>query len=339
MNELTMRREVLIRGVLGAAASSLALPTIGWAQSAPTVASKWPVEFLKVIIPAPPGGGVDSFCRALGERLSVHLGVRVVPDNKPGAAGLLGTRAIALAPPDGSTIGLIHSGLVSVQAMGGKLDLLKDVRPIVGRLNESQYIIAVRTDSKYTNLSDLLKDITARPGKLNYGTGGLGSPGHMVFEKMKEKLAALKAQDVPFKGAIESVNALISKDLDFVIGVMSTVQVQVKSGRLRALAVTGISRSELLPEVPTIAESDVAGFSYVSWGGVFAPSKMPDHLVAVLQEAMAKIVKEAAFKQFVLSNGSQISPPESLQEFQIFLRESIEKETAVMTKLGLKAAT
>ena len=337
MQSFINRRQVLIHGTQAAAAASLlAGPSQVLAQAAAQSTAKWPVDTLKIIIPAPAGGGVDATCRRVGERLAAHLGINVVPDNKPGAAGLLSSKAIASAAPDGGTVGFIHSGLVSVQAMGGRLDLLKEFRPVVGRFSEAQFIVAVHPDSKYRSFADLLKEIAAQPGKLNYGTGGQGSPGHMVFERLKERVPGLSAQDVPFKGAIESVNALLAKDIDFLIGVMSTVQVQVKSGRLRALAVTGNTRSAHLPDVPTVAEAGVPGFSYLTWAGFFGPAKLPDRWVITLQEVFAKIVKEPDFQQFIASNGSQISPPESAADFETFLRESIARETAVMTRLGLK---
>ena len=338
MRTLINRRQALIRGLQSAAvASSLAAPSLAWSQSATQATAKWPVDTLRIMIPAPAGGGVDATCRKVGERLAVHLGITVIPDNKPGAAGLLGAKALAAAAPDGGTIGLLHSGLVSVQAMGGKLDLVKEFSPVVGRFNENQFIVAVHAESKYRSFAELLKDIAANPGKLNYGTGGQGSPGHMVFERLKEKSASLDAQDVPFKGAVEGVNALMAKNIDFLIGVMSTVQVHVKSGRLRALAVTGSTRSVQLPEVPTVAESGVPGFSYTAWGGFFGPSRLPERLVTTLQDAFAKTIKEPDFLQFIAANGSQISQPESAADFQAFLRESIVRETVVMTRLGLKA--
>jgi len=337
MTSYPRRRQVLIKALqTTAAASSLTAPAFAWAQAATTATPKWPVDTLKIIIPAPAGGGVDTLCRRVGERLAAHLGVTFVPDNKPGASGLLACRAIAAAPPNGGTLGMIHSGLVTVQAMGGKLDLLKEFRPLVGRYYEGQFIIAVNADSKYRTLADLLKEITAHPGKLNYGTGGQGSPAEMIFERLKEKQTKLNAQDVPFKGAVDSINALVSKDIDFLIGVMSTVQAQVKSGRLRALAVTGGTRSPLLPEVPTVAESVMPGFSYTAWGGYFGPAKIPDRLVLTLQEVFAKIAKEPDFLQNVAANGSQMSQPESPAEFQAFLLQSIASETATVTRLGLK---
>jgi len=337
MTNFINRRQALIRSMQSAAAaSSLSATSFSWAQAAAPAADKWPLETLKMVIPAPAGGGVDTLCRRVGERLAHHLQINVVPDNKPGASGLLGCRAIAAAAPDGGTIGFVHSGLVSVQAMGGKLDLIKEFRSIVGRFNEGQLIVAVSADSKHRSLADLLKDIVANPGKRNYGTGGQGSPGHMVFERLEEKIPGLKAQDVPFKGATEGINTLLSKDLDFLVGVMSTIHVHVKTGRLRALAVTGASRSAQLPDVPTIAESGVPGFSFATWGGFFGPSKLPDGLVVLLQAALGKIVKEPEMLQLIAANGSQVPQPESEADFLKFLRESIASETAVMVRLGLK---
>lgn len=334
MTKILTRRALLAQAGQGTtAAALLAVPGLSLAQSNPN----WPVDTLKIMVPAPAGGGVDIYCRKTGERLAAHLGIAVVIDNKAGAGGLLGAKALSASAPDGSSIGFIHSGLVSVQAMGGKLDLLAEFRPIVGRYNESQFIVAVHADSKYRTFGDLMKDIAANPGKLNYGTGGLGSPAHIAFENLRAKVGNLQAQDVPFKGAIDGVNALLAKDLDFMLGVLSTVQVQVKTGRLRALAVTGATRSQQLPDVPTIAESGVPGFSHVSWSGFFAPSRMPDRLVANLQGVLAKMAKETDYLQFIAANGGQIPPVETAAEFQAFLRESITRETAVMAKLGLKA--
>jgi len=338
MRTFINRRQALIRSLQGVtAATSLAAPSFARAQSATPSPVKWPVDTLRIMIPAPAGGGVDATCRKVGEKLASYLGITVIPDNKPGAAGLLGAKALAAAAPDGGTIGLLHSGLVSVQAMGGKLDLVKDFTPVMGRFNESQFIVAVHAESKYRSFADLLKDIVANPGKLNYGTGGQGSPGHMVFERLEEKIAGLKAQDVPFKGAVEGVNALVSKNIDFLVGVMSTVQVHVKSGRLRALAVTGGTRSIQLPDVPTIAESGVPGFSYTAWSAFFGPPKLPERLCITLQDAFAKTIKDPDFLQFIAANGSQISQPESVVDFQAFLRDAIVRETAVMNRLGLKA--
>jgi tripartite-type tricarboxylate transporter receptor subunit TctC len=250
---------------------------------------------------------------------------------------LLGAKALASSAVDGSSIGFLHAGLVSVQAMGAKIDLLSEFRPVVGRYNESQFVVAVHAESKHKTMADLMKDIAANPGKLNYGTGGLGTPAHVAFESLRAKVGNLHAQDVPFKGAVEGVNALIAKDLDFMLGVLSTVQVQVKTGRLRALAVTGATRSPQLPDVPTVAESGVPGFSHVSWSGFFGPAKMPDRLVTNLQTVFSKMAKETEYLQFIAANGGQIPPAETTADFQAFLRDSIARETAFMAKLGLKS--
>ena len=158
MKTFVTRRRALVRTAQSvAAASSLALPSVMQAQSVAPSTAKWPVDTMKIVIPAPAGGGVDTLCRRVGERLGSHLGINVIPDNKPGASGLLSCKVLAAAEPDGGTIGLIHSGLISVQAMGAKLDLVKEFRPLIGRFNESQFIVAVHNESKHRSFADLLK--------------------------------------------------------------------------------------------------------------------------------------------------------------------------------------
>ena len=232
------RRQVL--STMLAAAGAAAWPRLANAQGA--AAAKWPVATIKFIAPVPPGGGVDVFCRQLGERMAHHLGVTVVVENRAGAGGLLGAKALAMAPADGSTLGYLHSGHASIQAMGGKLDLLSEFKPVIGRFQASAFAVVVHADSPYQTFADLLKVLTEQPDKLSYGSGGLGTPAHIIFEKLKAARPGLSATQIPYKGAIEGVNALMGKNIDFLVGLMSTVLGPIKGGKLRALAVSSPAR-------------------------------------------------------------------------------------------------
>lgn len=326
------RRQALAQ--LTAGAGALALPGWATAQSA-TSAARWPVTPIKWMVPAPAGGGVDVLCRQLAERISTVLGTTIIIENKAGAGGLLGVKALAMSPANGSNIGYVHSGLVSVQALGAKLNLLTELKPVVGRLQASAFVVVVHADSPYQTMGDLMKAMAAQPDKLSYGHGGAGSPAHIVFEKIKAARPELSATAIPYKGAIEGVTALMGKGIDFMVGVMSAVLTPLKAGRFRALAVSSPARSRLLPDVPTLAESGLPGLAHVSWSGVFAPAGMSDELVSQLRIATVKVAADPDFIAFVSSLGGEMLPHETPKAFEDFLKASIASETALMKKLGL----
>jgi tripartite-type tricarboxylate transporter receptor subunit TctC len=325
----TTRRQLLCGA---AAVAAAALPAVVRAQAART----WPVDTLRLMVPAPAGGGVDILCRQLAERLAPLLGASVVVENKPGAGGLLGARALAGSPADGSSIGYLHAGHLTVQAMGGKLDLAGEFTPVVGRFSASQFVIAVATEAPQQTLADLVKAALAKPGQLTYGSGGQGTPAHLVVEKLRMAVPGLDLVHVPFKGAVEAVNTLLGRNLDFVAGLMSAVLPHVRTGRVRALAVTGEQRSPLLPAVPTLIESGYPGLSHTSWGGLFGPAKLPPVVVATLRAALQRVAAQPDFQSFVTSTGSELLPAEGAAEFNAYLKAALTSETALVNRLGLK---
>ncbi|MBL8384292.1 MAG: tripartite tricarboxylate transporter substrate binding protein, partial [Burkholderiales bacterium] len=306
---LRPERRRAMAGLAGMVAAGM-LPAAARAQTA-----RWPVGTIRFMAPVPPGGGVDVLSRRIADRLAAHLGVNVVVENRSGAGGMVGAQALAAAAADGSNLGYLHAGHLTLQAMGAKIDLTRDFVPVVGRYSASQFVIAVHVDAPYKTLADLIRAIQAQPGKLNYGSGGIGTPGHMTFETLRLRIPGLDAQYVPFKGAIDAVNALAAKNLDFVSGLLSAVLTQLRAGRLRALGVSGATRSPLLPDVPTIAEAGYPGFSLVSWGGIYAPPRLPDALTAQLRATLAKIAAEPEFKSFLEAQGSEPQPSETPEAF------------------------
>jgi len=323
-------KRALLRAAV-AAGTTLALPASMRAQT-----TSWPVGTIKFMAPVPPGGGVDLLCRRIGDRIAALLGVNVVVENRSGAGGLVGAQALAAAAPDGSSIGYLHAGHLTLEAIGGKLNLPRDFVTLFGRYTASQFVIAVNVSSTYGTLADLVQAIQTQPGKLNYGSGGIGSPGHMTFETLRLRVPALDAVFVPYKGAIEAVNAVAAKQLDFVSGLMAAVAPQVRAGRLRALAVSGSNRSPLLPDVPTIAESGYPGFSLVSWGGVYAPSRFPPSLAVTMRGVLARIAEEPEFKTFLASSGTESLPAETPEAFATYYQAALARETELVKKLGIK---
>ena len=293
-------------------------------------------EVYKIVLPLPAGGGVDVFVRKLGESLAKHLNKSVIVENKPGASGQIAVQAVASGPADGSSMLYLHSGILTVQEITGRTDVLRDFKPI-GKVSSSPHLLVVSATSPYATLADLIKAMQAAPDKLNYGSGGKGSPTHLMFEQMDEKLpGGLRATHVPFKGAIEGVFAVMGGSIDFVFAPPGAVMEQMKAGKLRALATTGATRMPLLPNVPTVVESGVAKYQDEPWGGLVVPAATPDAQVNRLVAALRAAVAEPALLEMVNKVGGKMEASASPAAFAAQIREELLANKAHVAKLGLK---
>ena len=312
---------------------------LGGLLAAPAMASPalaqtpWPSTTIKIIVPAPPAGGVDVFVRGIGEQLAATLKQAVVIENKAGAGGLLGVKAAAQSAPDGYTLTYIHSGLVTIQAMNPKLDLLKELRPIA-KLSHSPFMVVVGAESRYKTFQDLVADVQARPDKLTFGSGGPGSPAHLAVEYLEDRLGNFKAVHVPFKGAIEGANAIVGGQVDFMVGLLGAFTGLVQGGRLRALAVTSRNRVPLFPNVPTLSEVGVPGFVFEPWGGLAAPAGTPDAVVARLNEVLPGILNSAASRDMFAKQAgvADYAPP---GPFAAQIAREVEIDKVIVKKLGM----
>lgn len=312
---------------------------LGSLMAAPALVSNvmaqgtWPSAPIRIIVPSPAGGGVDIFARVLGEQLAAALKQTVIIDNKAGASGLIGTKAAAQSPADGYTIAYLHSGLVTVQAMNPRLDLLKEFRP-VARLSYSPFMAVVSAESKYKTMQDLVADVQANPGKLTFGSGGPGSPAHLAVEYIEEKLGNFKAVHVPFKGAAESANAIVGGQVDFQVGLLAASIGLVQGGKLRALAVTSAKRLPQLPHVPTMSEAGVPGFVFEPWGGFAVPAGTPDAVIARLNELLPGILASAPVKDVMAKQGAvgDYAPPAALAAQ---IARELEIDKVVVKRLGM----
>lgn len=323
MNTFPSRRHVITAmiGALGVAPRVFAQTPV------------WPANTIRLVVPAPAGGGIDVAVRAIAEQLSVVLKQPVIVDNKAGAGGLIGTKAVSQSPPDGYTIAYIHSGLVTVQAMNPKLDLLKEFRP-VAKLSHSPFLAVVSADSKYKTLQDLIAAVQANPGKLTFGSGGPGSPAHLAVEYIEEKLGNFKALHVPFKGAAESANAIVGGQIDFQVGLLAANIGLVHGGRLRALAITGRERVALLPNVPTMGEAGLPGFVFEPWGGLAVPAGTPDAVLARLQEVLPGVLASPAIRELTAKQGSVVDYAPAVA-FAAQIAREIELDKVVVKRLGM----
>ncbi len=249
-----------------------------------------------VIVPAPPGGALDVFVRALVLPLGQAVGQRFLVDNRAGAGGLIAARSVAQGRPDGHTLICIHSGFVTLQAMDALASPLTMLRPIA-KLSRSALAVTVRSDAPYRNLGELIGAVQARPGGLTYASGGIGSPAHMAVLRLGDIVGRLDAVHVPYKGAPEGDVALAAGEVDFHVGPVGTAMSLLSSGRVRALAVTSRQRLAALPAVATASESGVPDFVVEPWVGLAAAWPNSEPAVARLSEALPRAMEIPAVVQ------------------------------------------
>ncbi len=217
------------------------------------------------------------------------------------------------------------------------MNVLRDFRPI-GKVSSSPHVLVVSAASPYTTLADMIKAMQSAPNKLNYGSGGKGSPTHLMFEQMDQKVpGGLKATHAPFKGAIEGVFAVVSGSIDFVFAPPGAVVEQMKAGKLRALATTGAVRMPQLPNVPTLAEGGITNYQDEPWGGLVVPAATPDAQVNRLVSALKAAVAEAELMDMINKVGGKLEINPSPAAFATQIQDELIANKAMVVKLGLKA--
>ncbi len=300
-----------------------------WAQA------EWPSREVRIVIGFPAGGGVDVFVRMLAKQLAGVFGKPFVVDNKPGAGGLIGAKAASQAAPDGHTLAYISAGHVTLQALNPRLDLLKEFK-MVARLSHSPFALVVRADSPYKSAQDLIAAVKAQPGKLSYGSGGVGSPAHMAVELIDDRLGNFKALHVPYKGAIDTANALVGGQVDFTVSLLGPFLNLVQSGKLRFLGVSTASRLALLPNVPTLYESAVPGFIFEPWGGLAFPAGTSDAIVSKLAQVLPGVLAAPQMKELIAKQGS-VAQFVDAAAWTAQIQRDIPIEQALVKRLGMSA--
>ena len=324
MNPLFNRRAVL--------AGLGALPIVGtsaWAQD------KWPTKPLRFILPYPAGGTPDGLMRMVAEQLTRLLGEPAIVENSPGASGLIGMRAVSKGQADGHTFAYLSAGQVTLDAMNPKFDLLKELKPVV-RMSNSPFVAVVNSSSPIMTMGDLIAAVQAKPGQVPYGTAGRGSPAFMAVEYLADAIKNFRALEVPYKGAVESINAILGEQIDFSILVLGAAVPHIKSGRLRALAVTTSNRVPLLPDVPTVAEATSTKYEFKSWGGLAMHIATPDDIVMQAAMAVTKAMNANPVKALLAANGSVEGLSSSPGAFANQIRTSVAAERVIMQRLGLR---
>lgn len=281
-------------------------------------ADVFPNRPIRLIVAYPPGGSVDTAARVLGHILSSTLGQQVVIDNRPGGGGSIGNELVARATPDGYTLILAISGVVTGPLVNPKLsfDPVKDFTPII-RVATSAYNVIVNPSVPASTIQELRTLVMSNPGKLNYGTPGYGSGQHLAIELFRA-MSGLNIVHVPYRGAAPAQMDLIAGRIQLMFGGAISSLPHIKAGRLRALAVTGRARSMVLPELPTLAETIVAGYEAVEWFGALAPAKLPAPLVSRWHKEIAAAMNTTALQEVFVKGGAVVETS-TPQEFGAFI--------------------
>jgi tripartite-type tricarboxylate transporter receptor subunit TctC len=307
-----MKRRTLLQGLPLAALP--ALTTLGWG---PASAQTFPSKPVRIVVPFAPAGIADILGRLIAEPLAQAWGQQVVVENKAGASGHIGAMDVARSAGDGYTILVGTIGIHAAHASYRKLAYkpAEDLRPIT-ILAEAANVVAVPANSPYRTFADFLADAKANPGKITYGSAGPGSSIHMVTA-LFELMAGVSMTHVPYKGSGPALVDLIGGQIAVMFENIGSGMVHLKSGKLRALAVTGPQREPTLPDVPTIAESGVPGYSGTSWWTVAAPRGTPTAVVEKIQQDIRRVMStpEARAKFDSLGVRPVINSPAEAEAF------------------------
>ncbi len=298
-------------------------------------AQSWPTKPLRMIIPYPPGGATDILGRLISAKLGPMIGQTVVVENKAGASGNLGFDFVAKSAPDGYTLLTGTANLTIAPAFSSKLpfNVLTDFSPI-SQIVSSQNFLVVRPTLPANNVRELIAHAKANPGKLTYGSSGIGTP--LLCIEILKSLAGLDIVHVPYKGDTPALTDLMGGQIDMYCSTIVGEIGFVKAGKLRGLGVTSRKRSDTIPDVPTIEEAGVPGYELSSWYGILAAAGTPRPIVDQLNAAIVRIVAMPDVQKVMIDGGSepQSSTPD---EFTARIRSDVAKFAAVVKNAGIKA--
>lgn len=308
------------KAMLGLALAFAALPA--WAQG--NTAPNFPVKPIRLVVPTAPGGGVDTSARIIGQKLTEIWGQPVLVDNRGGASGIIGAELVAHAPADGYTLLVTPTTFGTNVSLFKKLpyDPQKDFIPI-SLISREPNMLMVHPSLPVKSVKDLIALGKRRPADINFGFGGVGSTASLSGELFKIK-TGMPMVGVSFKGNGPAVTALVAGEVQVMFPGLPATLAMVKSGKLRALAVTSAKRSPFLPDVPTMAEAGVPGFEVTNWIGVLAPGKTPAEIVKKLNAGLVQVLALPATRERFASVG--VTPDStSTDEFKAFLNSEIER--------------
>jgi tripartite-type tricarboxylate transporter receptor subunit TctC len=270
----------------------------------------FPTKPIKVIVPFPPGGGADTLIRLIAPSLTELWNQPLTIENRPGASGAIGAEVVAQSPADGYTILMGSTAAVTDKN-------IVQFSP-VALVSASPYIVTINPSLSITSIKTLIAYGKANPGKLRFGSSGAGSASHLSGE-LFASMAGIEMLHIPYKGTGQALTDLLAGHIDLMFAPAQTVMPQIETRKLLALAQTGTKRSEALPNIPTVSESGLPGYSAVGWFGLFAPASTPKVTIQKLNQGVEKILSQEKIRRAMLERGSDPASG-SADDFSIFLR-------------------
>src|SRR5207248_1245450 len=294
-------------------------------SAAGALSQGFPSKPVRIVVPFPPGGGADTLARIMEPKLAGIWAQAIVVENRPGASGHIGADFVARSAPDGHT--LLMSSTASLTEKN------VDQFSPVSLVSASPYVVTANPKVAAADIRGLIALAKARPGKLSYGSSGTGAASHLSAELFKS-MAGVDLLHVPYKGTGQALTDLLAGQVDLMFAPAQTVMQHVKSGKLKALAVTGAKRSETLPELPTVAESGVPGYEAVGWFGLLAPAATPQAVVAKLSRDVRAVLAQSDVREKMHALGADPSG-NSPEEFARFIRADQVKWAKLMKQAGI----
>jgi tripartite-type tricarboxylate transporter receptor subunit TctC len=315
---------------------AFALAACALALSASGALAAYPERIIRIVVPLSPGGGTDLIARTLAQEMAKELGVSVIIENKAGAGTIIGTQAVATSEGDGYTLLMGTFANAANPTLYPKLpyDPNRDFAP-VALIARSFNIVVVNPASPIKSIADLIAAARAAPDKLSYGTYGTGTSAHLAGELFKH-MAKVNLTTVPYKGSAPAITDLIGGQIHVMFTTVASCASLIEGGQLRALAVTWPERVPAFPNLPTVAEAGVPGYSAESWYGLFAPARTPPEIIDRLNKAAVAAVKAEAFKKLGVNEGLVMvaGPPDELDRY---FRAQEDRWREVIQDAGIKA--
>jgi tripartite-type tricarboxylate transporter receptor subunit TctC len=300
----------------------------------PASAQQYPLKPIRIVVPVQPGGGLDPQARLIGRKFTDSMGQPVVIENRPGGGSMIGTEYVAKAPADGYTLLCAAASLASAVTLQKNLpfDLQKDLLPVSQLSSNAQFLIA-HPSLPVVSLKDFIALAQKYKGKLNAASGGTGTANHLVLEMFKQR-AAFEATHVPYKGSGPATIALMSGEVDFSFAGAISMIPHMRSGKVKALAVTSPMPSRLAPALPTLA-SLYPGFESVNWYAIFAPAPTPAAIINKLSAEIIAAIKSPEMRDFMLKEGADAvgSTP---QAFAAYFKSEVERYAKVIQAAGIR---
>jgi len=303
--------------------------------AAPAFAQGYPARPIRLLVPFSAGGTVDIVARLLGAKLSADLGQPFMVENKGGAGGTIAAAMLAKSPGDGYTLMMMHQGLAFNASLYSDLpyDTLRDLAPIA-HVGATPNALVVTDALPVKTVQEFLAYARSNPGGIAYGSGGIGSAGHLSVELL-QSLTGTKLTHVPYKGSGPAITDLISGQIQAMLLTMPAVMPYVKGGKVRAIATSGALRSPALPGLPTIAEAGVPGYEYMPWYGMFGPGALPKPLIARLNSAVSRALADAGVREKLAQQGLEVRSMTS-EQFAGILRTDVARWGKIIRELGVR---